>query len=245
MGFWRAAGGALVVAAALGIPACGGGGNDMATGTAGASGLAGVGGSGIGGAAGTGGVRQDLTACGAARPCGGEPIVGTWSVTSECVNLHSYTNVMRDQIGCVEVTVTAVEVDDFASNFTFSSELTYSLLQNITASTTFNMPVSCTGGLTCSDWATVQSLTAGAAFTCEGTSTCLCNQTASDSFTDTGTYALSGTNITLESNVSLATIVVPYCIQGGSTMHVMTLDPTVPRNSAGVAVGKDIVAQKQ
>jgi hypothetical protein len=242
--------GAFVVVAGVGMVSCGGGSND--TGRGGTTGVAGRGGSsgsigtGTGGSAagttGTGGV----TACGTVEPCGGGPLDGLWTFTTECVDVGEYSLLIQQDLACPQAKVTLVEINNSLSNFSFGGN-NYNLLENITARITFNMPMSCIGGQTCDQWATIQSLTQGAAFACGDSSTnCVCTETFSDSSSDNGTYTVSGSNIYITSGVTGATSEIGYCIQGDSTIHFITVDPNMHTGPGGQAtIFKDTVAQRQ
>jgi hypothetical protein len=242
---------ALVVAAGVGILACeaGGSGHPNSTGAGGVSGGTLGGGSGGSGAAATGGTsaagRDGVSGCGNIAPCGGSPVGGTWSITNVCYDLGEYNLVMQHELHCPELRVTAVDVATPDSAFTFSGDGTYSEHQHLTAEIAFYMPVSCTGGVTCGDWAREQSVVGGDSYACDGTTTCVCVEIVEDTAADNGMYRVSGSNITLNSGVSGATVTVGYCIEGsGSTIHLMTIAPTDIDPAAEPTILRDIIARR-
>jgi hypothetical protein len=219
---------ALVVAAGVGILACKAGGSSHPD----SSGVGGVSGDGVSG-------------CGSIQPCGGSPVGGTWSITNVCYDLGEYNLVMQHELHCPELRVTAVDVATPDSAFTFSGDGTYSQHQHLTAEIAFNMPMSCTGGVTCGDWAREQSVVRGASYACDGTTTCVCGEIVEEIATDNGMYRVSGSNITLNSGVSGAAVTVGYCIEGGgSTIHLMTIAPTDIDPGAEPTILRDIVATR-
>jgi len=266
--------GAFVIAAGFATLSCGGGGmtDTGAAGTFGAAGHYGIlGGGGTGGSAGSGaggtagsgsgggaigtagttgttgeGGGGPVTACGTVQPCGGSPIDGLWTFTAECVDVGEYTLIMQQELGCLGAKVTAVDVNNSLSHFSFGPD-SYNLLENITARITFDMPKSCAGASPCRDWATIQSLTAGAAYSCgENTTSCLCTETFSDSSSDNGTYNIGAGHLFLTSSVTGVQSDVGYCIQGGgSTIHFITVDPSMHTGpGGGPTIFKDVVATK-
>jgi hypothetical protein len=257
MGGLRSARAALVVAAGIGVVSCGGGGmGNTGTGTGaggaggggtgrGGTGTVGTGGTAAGGTTGAGG--DVVTGCGTVQPCGGSPVEGYWSITDECFDIGEFSLILQQEVGCAQVRVTAVEVTNRYSAFTFSSENTYSLLQNLRAEILFNFPMSCIGGVSCRDWATIQSLTAGAYYNCDGTTSCTCQEVIDDSSSDNGTYSVSGTDIVINSAVTGQSAALGYCIQGGgSTIHFITVDPNMRTGpGGGPTIFRDIVATRR
>jgi len=107
--------------------------------------------------------------------------------------------------------------------------------------------MTCTGGLTCAAYGAYQAATlpAGSSFTCTGTTACACTQSILSTSTDSGTYSTTGSDIVVTSAVSGTTTSEGYCVQG-STLHLITVDPTMPTGPGGMAaIVKDIVGQKQ
>jgi len=241
----------LIVTAGLGILACeaGGSGHPNRSGVGGVSGGTLGGGSGGNGAAATGGTAaagsDGVSGCGSIEPCGGSPVSGTWSITNVCYDLGEYNLVMQHELHCPELRVTAVDVATPDSAFTFSGDGTYGEHQHLTAKIAFNMPMSCTGGVTCGDWARGQFAVRGTSDACDGTTTCVCGEIVEETATDNGMYRVSGSNITLSSGVSGATVTMGYCIEGGgSTIHLMTVAPTDVDPSAEPTILRDIVARR-
>ena len=216
-----------------------GGSTGGGSGTGGTGGTGGAGGTG-GGSGGTGG---GSTACGTVEPCGGNP-VGTWSFTSECVDLGELALVVQQQFYCADATVTSAQAT-ISGSATFSSDLSYSIVQNISSTVSLVIPISCTSGLSCSDYGIYMSATMGTPLSCSGTTSCMCTQSqATTSSTDTGTYTLSGSNLNITSSAGGAGT-IGYCVQG-TTIHLITVDGTMHTGPGGQAtIVKDTVAQKE
>jgi hypothetical protein len=214
------------------------------TGGTGATGTGGTGTGGTGtGGTGTGG--SGATACGTVEPCGGN-LVGTWALTSECLDAGELNTSIQQGLYCPQALVTASGVN-ISGTATFTSGLTYTLAENLSYMLTISMPSTCTNGLTCADYGIYQAayLPPGTTFSCTGTTTCTCTESTTKSGSDTGTYVLSGSNATLTSTTTGTTSTNGYCVQG-STIHLITVDTTMhtgPNNQATIAT--DIVAQKQ
>lgn len=210
----------MVGAAAVGIIACGDGGSA-------ASG-------------------DGVSRCGTAYPCGGSPVAGTWSLTDVCFDLGEYNRVMQSELRCPEAKVTAVKVTAPDSAFTFSNDGSYDQHQNLSADISFNMPTSCTGGVGCSDWARARSVDGQTLYACQGTNTCICHETVEDIASDSGMYRVSGSNITINSDLSGAAVTMGYCIEGkGAAIHLITLDPRTDTGpGAEPTVLRDIVARR-
>lgn len=197
----------------------------------------GTGGSGSGGSGGTG-----SGSCGMVEPCGGD-IVGTWNVTGECIN--SMVLDPQTQAICAQASISNISISVSGSG-TFNADLTYSLAENVTVMVTWNVPATCLAGETCDYFASMfqGQLPANTTFTCTGSSACTCTEAASGTADDNGTYALSGSNISVTSAVSGSTSSGGYCVQG-STLHLITLDATMHTGPMGGAtINKDVILQK-
>jgi len=232
-GMWS---GRLVLVIALAAIGCGGSSaKPDGGGTAGSGGTAG-GGGGSGGGAGSG-------ACGTVEPCGGA-IVGTWNLTAECVN--SIALAPLTQAICAQATITAINVG-LSGTATFAADLTYSFSQNVTVMVTWDVPSSCLTGETCDYFASMfePQLPAGTTFTCTGSTSCTCTEAAAGAQNDNGTYAATGSSLSVTSAVSGMTANGGYCVQG-STLHLITPDATLNMGPMGQAtIDKDVVGQRQ
>jgi hypothetical protein len=206
-------------------------------GTAGSSG----GSTGTGGGSGAGG--SGVGSCGNVEPCGGS-LVGTWNVTSECIN--SMILAPQTQAICAQATLTDVSIS-VSGNLTFAADMTYTSHETGTLVITWNVPASCLTGETCDYFASMfaTELPAGATFTCTGSAGCSCTEAALVTNDDNGMYGTTGSNLVITSAVSGQTQTGGYCVQG-STLHLITVDATMHTGPMGGAtINKDIVAVKQ
>ncbi len=225
----------------------GSGGTSGTTGSGGTTGLGGTSGSGgttgLGGTSGSGGTGAGAT-CGTVEPCGGS-LTGTWTLASECLNVAELTTAVQQSV-CAQAFVSSASAS-VSGNATFNTNLSYSISESVTGVVTYVIPATCTNGLTCAGYGAYQAatLTPGATFTCTGTTTCACTQSILSTTTDSGTYSTTGSNVIVTSAVSGTTTVGGYCVQG-STLHLVTVDPTTSNGPMGQAtISKDVTAQKQ
>ena len=169
--------------------------------------------------------------------------MGTWSLTSECLDKGELTATIQQEFYCPQATVTSTQVA-VSGTATFGSNLSFNIVQNITGTIAISIPSSCTGGLSCADYSAqmAPSLNPGNTFTCSGTSTCLCSEGITTSTTDSGTYTLSGSNLNITESGGAGAL--GYCVQG-STIHFITVDGSMHTGPGGQAtIAKDIVGHK-
>jgi hypothetical protein len=214
----------------------GGGTGGTSTGGTGGTGGSGTGGSGTGG--------SGATACGTVEPCGGSPL-GTWSLTSECLDAGELNLAAQQQFYCPQAEV-ASHSQTVSGSATFNTNMSFSLTENIAYSVTVSLPLSCTQGLSCADYGAYLAALAspGTSIACSGTSSCTCIQTSTEGGTVSGTYVLSGGDITL-TNSTGSSSTAGFCVQG-STIHLITVDPTMhtgPGNQA--TISSDVIGLKQ
>lgn len=199
----------------------------------------GSGGSG-GGGGGSGGAGSG--SCGMVEPCGGD-IVGTWNVTGECIN--SMVLDPQTQAICAQAAISNISIA-VSGTGSFNADLTYSMAENVTLMVTWSVPASCLTGETCDYFASMfqNQLPANVTFTCTGSSACSCTEVAAGTASDNGTYALTGSNISITSAVSGATSSGGFCVQG-SMLHLITLDATMNGGPMGGAtINKDVILTK-
>jgi len=225
----------------------GGAGAGGSAGAPGAGGSAGVrGGPGAGGSAGApgaggnaanGGTAGSAT-CGNVQACGGN-LVGTWTLTGLCLSPAALTPDYQNLV-CSGLTVTSSNATVFGT-LALNSDMSYSLSQSVKLVLTYSFPSSCTGGLTCAAYGPqIQSTLSFTAesITCTGTTTCACTDSHTNQAMDQGTYATSGTGLTLTSEY-YGVESGSYCVQG-STLHLSGIDTLHP-----YTVGQETVAQMQ
>jgi hypothetical protein len=227
-----------------------GGSTGGTSGAAGAGGAAGGGGGrgGSGGGGGTGGGAAGAGggagggACLQVEPCGGN-VVGTWKLTSECLDLASLQPTAQN--ACLYASITAATAS-VSGTLTFASNMTYSLTETQTVIIDWFFPEACLNGYTCDYFQSLvqQQLGAGETFTCTGTTDCDCTEAGVGSGTDSGTYTAAGTSLTITSATN-GVSTQPYCVQG-STIHLVGIDPTTNNGpGGGPTITQDIVGQKQ
>jgi hypothetical protein len=228
--------------AAIGCGSSGGGGGLLGAAGSGAGGHAGsgAGGSGAGGS-GSGGNGAGAS-CGGLEPCGGN-IVGTWVVSSSCINSAALSSTFQQSSGCATATASVSNLTNSGS-LQFNSDMSYAITafaQSFTLHVT--VPTSCLGGQTCANFQTTLQGNSPTA-TCTGSTTCVCDVPNSSSDTESGTYTISGTSVVTTSTAA-GTSTVPYCVQG-STIHFIQLDTTMNMGPMGQAtIDQDVIAQKQ
>jgi hypothetical protein len=165
------------------------------------------------------------------QPCGGD-VVGTWKLLGACSSPALLADLNTSlQAACPGASASAFDVD-ISGTVTFNADLTYSTSVTETFSAQEMVPLPCTGFSTC---AAVQSTSATSTLTCTGTTTCACRVTGSPAGSETGTYAVSGTNLTIVTPDDTTTD--GYCVENGR-LHLMEL------SDSGALLG-DFVAQKQ
>jgi hypothetical protein len=219
----------------------GGGGGMGGSGTG--TGGSGTGGSGTGGS-GTGG-SGGATACGTVEPCGGNP-TGTWSLTSECLNLAEASLAVQAEFYCPQAVTTATQ-STISGSATFNTTGSYNITQNLTGTITFTLPTACTSGLACADYGLYETLNMlpGNSLQCTGTGPCACVETQTNSGSDSGTYTMSGSTLNVNSTTTGLSGTLAYCVQG-TTIHFITVDGTMNTGPGGQAtIVKDILGQKQ
>ena len=166
--------------------------------------------------------------CGNVQPCGGD-LVGTWAITQICLG-----PIMGDP-SCPGDTVSNASATENGT-LAFASGGTYTANVSITLMYTEMTPVACIDPSTCADLPAIYAAS-GAAASCTGTSTCTCSiAAAAPSSAEAGTYAASGTSVTVTPAGGTARS-MGYCVQGNS-VHFLHF------NSSGQVTTEEI-AQRQ
>ena len=234
---------AWIVTAAIGC-----GGNDGLS-TRGTDGGAGAGTAGASaGTAGAGTAGAGAGTCGKVQPCGGA-VVGTWKAGQICIVDSSFLMSDATEI-CDTATVTITSLSEMG-DITFNADLSY----QATGSDMFNLkitvPSACiAAGETCADIdANIkaqmqQDPTITSAACAPSDTACVCDETFVKDSSDSGTYALSGTDITSTSSDGTAST-DGYCVQG-NVLHDLAIDMTMPMGSTGMAkIQADFVLTKE
>jgi hypothetical protein len=184
------------------------------------------------------------TGCGAFAPCGGS-LVGTWSLTSQCLNVDELTLSAQQGFFCPQAQVAAASAS-VSGTVTFGGDNSFTLAEDRTSSMTIDFPIACTGGYPCDYFGAYIALfePSGTSFTCSGTETCVCSQNSAGTVTDSGTYVRSGTDVTLNSATGSSPMTSAYCVVD-TTLHLLSVDPTMSTGPGGQAtIRSDIIARR-
>jgi hypothetical protein len=188
--------------------------------------------------------------CGEVEPCGGD-LTGAWMFTTTCITSVG----IKDAEGGASCAGEAASVTAASSSgtLTFNSDMSYTATSLETqASYAFYFPSQCTNGLSCSSIATnLQSSSAVQSASCSGSSSCTCDVVqAPIGGSETGTYTVSGTTVTLTptgggtSFVTGTTGGASYCVQG-STLHAIVTSTKSMGSMGQAAVDEDTIGIKQ
>jgi hypothetical protein len=194
------------------------------TGTGG--GTTGSGGSGAGGTAGAG------NGC-AFDPCGGN-VVGTWSAQTACGDFASASQAAFAAYPACAGLVESATLGTFSMTATFSTDATYSTSGSATVNIAMGLTQACltamSGQPTTLDASVCQSFGTSLAqqsgitgASCTFTNgNCACQYTGTSTLSETGTYSVSGSTLTLTATGGTASS-GQFCVQG-TTLHLT--DPT-------------------
>ena len=167
------------------------------------------------------------------QPCGGN-VVGTWSLLGVCFS-ERYRMKASDSLAavCPGASIDTFDID-VSGTITFNADLTYVSNVHETVSATERIPLSCLGGF--ASCAEVTSSSPESTLTCTGTTMCTCHASGMPTGDETGTYATSGTSLSMTDPNSTSTDA--YCVEQ-NRLHVIGIDDTT-----GEILG-DFVGQKQ
>jgi hypothetical protein len=161
-------------------------------------------------------------ACGRTPPCGGD-LVGSWTITSGCVDPSVAVAGIENVLGgsCPGLTIDSVSTVQ-SGTFTFAADLTFTASASVGGTITATLPPSCLGGLTCAQVGTdflIRGLSEGG---CTGTSSCTCPIPRASSLTidGGGTYSVADSMLTLVTPAGTG-IFEQYCVTG-SAMHIVS-----------------------
>jgi hypothetical protein len=193
-------------------------------------------------AAGCGGDGGGGGACGV-TPCGGD-VVGTWQASSSCVdqatlNMEFLAGIMGS---CPSASLGNVGLTPSGS-VAFTADMMFTGTISVDSTIPIIFPAACTNGASCADLTAVLQALVGSngitSATCVGSGACTCTVAQTfDSINDTGTWATSGTTLTITGAASGAQA-NPYCVQG-SSLHLLEFD-----SGGMMKVVGDIVLSKQ
>ena len=211
----------------------GGGGN---SGMSGSSGVAGSGGSGgSGGASGSGGAGE---MCGV-DPCGGD-VVGTWVGSSACFDRATFS---AEFLAGVKASCATATLGNYTLTPTgmlaLNADMSYTGTLATDASIDVNLPAECVGNMTCAQVAQVMQSGVGRngvkSVTCVGTGSCVCTTLQTIPIIQaTGTWAMSGTNLTFAGAPGGDG---PVCVVG-SSLYLLGLDATNTKVTNAIVLTK-------
>jgi len=250
----RATGGATSTGGTLGSGGAGGaggatrdGGLTGSGGVAGKGGVAGTGGSvGTGGTMGTGGSPGGGGggACSNVAACGGD-VVGTWTVTSSCLNVTGQMDLSVIGVGCTSAVTGSLKV---TGTWTANPNGTYSDKTTTSGNEQLTLPASCLQisgtTTTCERVAPVLQALGYAVTTCQSAASgggCTCSATVNQTgwmgvvnpdASTSGGYTTSGTVITLDSEAKYS-----FCVAGNKLN--MTSQGTSPTTTGTVVLQKN------
>jgi hypothetical protein len=174
--------------------------------------------------------------CGTFTPCGGS-VVGTWKVTTLCLDFTTSTSTT-----CPDESVS--EAIQPSGTITFTSSGTYSVAVVMNGSAKFGYPSTCLGnlGMTCAqidsalqkEGATDAGVSGSCASGAAGSCTCSEKVTNAAS-SETGTYTTTGSSIAMISSSSTSSQEpTEYCVQGNK----LTLHSTNTAGSSSIILTK-------
>ena len=232
----------LLLAGALAVVGCGGGGGPGATcGSGKACGS-------DGGLDGNDG--SSVATCGTVQACGGD-VVGDWTFAGVCETgsgvaaLEATFASMAAASWCPSQTLVGVE-PQASGSLVFDAVGNYTLDLVFGGTLDINFPAQCLAGVSCADTtAGLQAQIDDGTFqmpnvtsiSCSGSSNCVCRATVNKPQYEAGTYVLSSGDVLFVATSGAATT-KSYCIEG-STLHLLETS----RGSAGqIVIDSDLVA---
>jgi hypothetical protein len=207
----------------------GGAGGFLTGGAAGGSGGASGGAGGTASGGGPGGAS-----CSSVTPCGGD-VVGTWTVTSSCLNVSGQLDMSPLGLGCASAAVTgSLKV---TGTWTARSDGTYSDNTTTTGDEVFSLPASCLNisgtTITCEGLASVFPILGYDSVSCTSATSggCTCPATVKQTgwagvvtfdASTSGKYATAGNVVTLDGEAKYS-----YCVSGSQmTWTPQSTSPT-------------------
>jgi hypothetical protein len=195
----------------------------------------------VGGAGGAGGGVAD---CGEVQPCGGE-IVGSWTIKGACAPAPTLAGVVAQLEALCGDVVTTTTID-VSGTVVLNADGTYTTSGTDGANATVHVTASCLAqsGMTCDDVGRGVG-TASACVSASGACDCTLS-TPAQSATQTGTYTVSGTSLTLDvMTPAPRTEIDGFCVTGDE-LHVMNVDTSMTGGPMGMAtIVSDLVLTKR
>ena len=191
--------------------------------------------------------------CGNVQPCGGD-VVGNWMFAEQCQSAASIAaskaNFSANAAGTWCPGQTLVGIEPQASGaLVLDAAGAYALDLVFGGSIDINFPASCVAGASCDDaTAGFQSQIEEGTFpipsvtsiACAGTSSCVCHAAIYRSRSESGTFSMSGSVLSLAATSGAVTS-KSICVTG-SKLHILD---TSTGSTGGTAIDSDLVAMKQ
>jgi hypothetical protein len=191
-------------------------------------------------------------ACGRVQPCGGD-VVGDWTFTEDCNSAAHVAAIEADFAKMAEPTWCAIQklvgIAPLASgSVRFGADGTYALDLVFGGTLDINYPASCLIGASCDETTAMlqAQIDAGtypvpsvSSISCSGSSSCLCRATVDSPQSESGTYGISGSVLTLTA-ASGAVTNESFCIDG-SALHLLG---TSTGSTGQTDVDSDLVAMR-
>lgn len=179
--------------------------------------------------------------CGVA-PCGGD-VVGNWQASSACVDEATLRREFIDAVmgSCATASIGTI-TNSPGGTVSFAADMTYTGTLAVASTLDLIFPEACIPGVACDALTRALQSQVGTngitAVSCAGQGGCSCTYSFSfDRINGTGTWATSGTKLTLTGATSAQTI--DYCVDA-SSLHLLELDMTTMTNVVG-----DVVLSRQ
>jgi hypothetical protein len=186
--------------------------------------------------------------CGAVQPCGGD-LVGDWSIVADCLSDATVSMSFAELLGASCPTVTGHASLAASGSVAFGADLGYMASGMISGVFEMQIPPSCFAGAMCADVdAAFRTEFAAdpqpdlAFLSCGGTVDCICRfKVGPRSWSESGSYATSGTTVTVTSSLDGSMSGGAYCIVG-DTGHLVTLGMSIDMGSIGsMTIDEDMV----
>jgi hypothetical protein len=165
-------------------------------------------------------------ACGQVEPCGGD-VVGSWSIVGSCLSPEGMFLSERQALlagFCRMGAYSAVHDDKQTASWVGAWSFAETMSYSVSILATVDESFTCTNGETCDALDTELKAAETAtptlqAAACTGTTgSCSCTVQWASFNADSGTYADSGTALSLAATTGVPTAQIGYCVQG-NTMH--------------------------
>ena len=191
--------------------------------------------------------------CGSVQPCGGD-VVGNWTFVEDCESPANVAAIKTafantvDPTWCAIATLTGIE-PQASGSFLFDAAGNYSLDLTFAGFFDIEYPASCLVAFNCDDLTTelqseidagVFPVPSASSVSCTGTSSCLCRAAVSSEQSQSGTYSVSGSVVTLYSTNG-GVLPKSFCI-AEDALHILG---TSTGSTGQTTIDSDAIAVKQ